>query len=83
MSKLYHCRVNLLFVRRDADFSREELALIAAVEQRVCEEITKLSGVRAFIEIEPRENFRVKLQSDGSSGPSQGKGKTQRKRADR
>src|SRR3990167_5480845 len=56
MTKLYHCRVNMLFVRRDGPFLPEELQTLSAMTQAVVDAVGKRHDgtFRCYVEVEPR-----------------------------
>ena len=56
MTKLYHCRVNMLFVRRDGPFTPDELQSLSLMTQAVVDAVGKRSdgALRCYVEVEPR-----------------------------
>lgn len=44
MKKLYHCRINMLMVRRDGPFPQSDLQKISAMMQAVTDAVDKATG---------------------------------------
>ena len=67
MKQLFHCRINMLLVRRSAPFTAAEVESIGAMRQAVCDAVGKAAGgsIRTYVELEPRLNLKpIGEQSD-------------------
>ena len=66
MTKLYHCRVNMLFVRRDGPFLPEELQTLSLMTQAVVDAVGKRHDgtFRCYVEVEPRIRQLASTSSD-------------------
>ena len=55
MKKLYHSRINMLLVRADGPFDKNELQSVSAMMQAVCDALGKASkgAIRVYVEVEP------------------------------